>query len=188
MGNPEEKIGKFEDEVGFAEKLEELRQTFSRLENLNNTLESKAATLFGFAAVLISVMIFTLSSILSTPLNLSTFTIYAEYTFFGLIVVLLIVILRGLTYLLEVIKLRKYTYPFYFDPNLILKTIKLSPENFKNEIIKDYRLAIPNHTCINEKKVALLNKGVKWLTGGFLASFILMMIFILIKMVCGSYG
>ncbi|KAF5053680.1 hypothetical protein DSECCO2_395950 [anaerobic digester metagenome] len=172
----------------FIEKLDELRHAFERAVSLNNTLESKASTLLGFSALLISIIIFTLSSILSAPLNLFIYDIPVEYFFFFLTVSLILVILRGIVYLRELIKLRIYTYPFYNEPNKINQVINKSTEGFRKEMIKDYRLAIPHHACLNEKKKDLLGKGMKWLIWGFVASFVLMLSFIFIKMVCGSYG
>ncbi|CAI4043390.1 unnamed protein product [uncultured archaeal virus] len=188
MDNSEKLKDDLEGESNFNEKLNELRIAFERAVSLNNTLESKASTLLGFSALLISIIIFTLSSILSAPLNQTICDIPVEYIFFFLIVGVIIVILRGIAYLRELIKLRIYTYPFYNDPNKINKTINQPSEEFMKELIRDYRLSIPHHACINEKKKDLLDKGMKWLIWGFMISFILMLIFIYIKMACGSYG
>jgi len=111
-------MSNLEDENNLKTRLavEELRHTLDRLENLNDTLETKASALFGFTAILITVIIFTLNSILSPELN-----ILVQYLFFCLILIDVIIIVKGLDYLLNVIKLRKYIYPFSFDPNNIPK-------------------------------------------------------------------
>ena len=163
--------------------IEELRHTLDRLENLNNTLETKASALFGFTAILITVIIFTLNSILSPELD-----ILIQYLFFSLIVIDVIIIVKGLNYLLKVIKLRKYIYPFSFDPNKMFKTINMPYDEFKNDIIEDYRQSIPHHNCINRKKVDSLNNAIDWLKIGIFTSFIILIILIYIKMVVEVHG
>ncbi len=83
--------------------------------------------------------------------------------------------------------LRKYIYPFSFDPNNMSKIINLPYEEFKNEIIEDYRQSIPQHNCINQKKVGSLNKAMMRLKIGIFGSFIVLIIFMYIKMIGGLY-
>jgi hypothetical protein len=143
-------MSNLEDENNLKTRLavEELRHTLDRLENLNDTLETKASALFGFAAILITVIIFTLNSILSPELN-----ILVQYLFFCLILIDVIIIVKGLDYLLNVIKLRKYIYAFSFDPNNMSQIINRSYDEFKKDIIDDYRQSIPHHNCINKKRL-----------------------------------
>jgi len=163
--------------------IEELRHTLDRLENLNNTLETKASALFGFAAILITVIIFTVNSILSTGLN-----IILQVIFISSIVIVILIIVSGLIHLLRVIGLRKYIYPFSFDPNKMSKIINVPNEKFKNDIIDDYRQSIPQHHCINQKKVDSLNMAMMRLKIGIFGSFIVLIIFMYIKMIGGLYG
>jgi hypothetical protein len=78
--------------------------------------------------------------------------ILVQYLFFCLILIDVIIIVKGLDYLLNVIKLRKYIYPFSFDPNNMSQIINRSYDEFKKDIIDDYRQSIPHHNCINKKK------------------------------------
>jgi len=188
MGKTEKSNSAPEDRSDCSEQLNELRTTLDRAETLNNTLESKASTLLGFSALLISIIIFTLGSLLTSPLKMSICNIKVELIFFISTIGVILIILWGIKYLWEVIKLRTYTYPFYFDPNNISRIINMPKGKFCKEMIKDYRLAIPHHTCINIKKKDSLNDGMKRLAIGFFLSFSLMLILIYLKMACGSYG
>lgn len=171
-----------EEEIELKKKLiiDELRYKFSRLESLNNTLESKASGLFGFTAILITVIIFTIDSILSnsptTPL-ISALVI--------LTIISIFIILCGLIFLLDVIKLRLYSYPFTSDPNIISRKLKKPYKDVQEKVIEDYRESIPHHSCINAKKVESLKNAMICLKIGVFASIVLLILIIIIKIIGG---
>ena len=178
--------GKDEEKLKIELAIDELRHSLNRLEDQSDTLEAKASALFGFTAVLIAVIIFTLNSILSNTSNLTYgVTISIPEVFFILIVLDILVIMIGLVYLLQVINLRNYIYPFSFDRNKMQRIIEKPLLEFKNEIIDDYRQSIPNHHCINTKKAYSLNKSMKWLKFGISTSFLLLIIIMYLKIFGG---
>lgn len=169
--------------------IDELRHTLGGQEKLSNALDSKAAVFFGLSSVTLSVIISSLISLFSTPLSLSSqINMILQITFFGIFLILVLMIIRGLVYLLEFLKVRKYSYPFTVDPNEMVPLINQDYEDLKDDLIIDYRKSIPHHYCINNRKSVLLVKGMKWIKVGFIVSFILLMIMICIKMFGGVYG
>jgi len=166
--------------------IDELRLIYDREESRNNTFESKAAALFGFSSLLISILIFTLNSVLSSPNNISlTFDIISIINVTGIVVIVIgiFIISLSLINLINVLKIRKYLTPFAFDPNDIHFLLKMPLKDLKNDIIEDYRRSIPHFACINKKKADSLDKAINMLKFGVPISIIPLIILSLIKVV-----
>lgn len=188
MMNNSDKKQKIHEIDDFNEKINELRHTFEDTVSLNNTLESKASSFIGFSALIISVILFTLNSILTTPSKGLITNFWIQIIFYFSVVAVIIIIGWGLVKLKEVIDLRVYSYPFSYDPNKMYRIIEKPFDEFRDEIITDYRLAISHHAGINKIKKDLLHYGINYLSVGFMASVIIMLVLIGLKLAGGAYG
>ena len=164
--------------------IEELRLVYDREESRNNTFETKAASLFGFSSLLISILVFTLGSIFDSPFILD-FNIISTIivTCIVLVVIGFLIIGFGLKNLINILEIRKYLTPFAFDPNEIHKLLSMPPEDLEDSIIDDYRRSIPHFACNNKRKADSLNKAVNLLKFGIPLSIIPIIILLLIKIV-----
>ena len=172
--------------------IDELRVTFTSIQTTDNSLEEKASALFGFSAILITIIIYTLDSILSSKALLPNMPHFLNQQFQLIFLIFIIinigVIIGGLMYLIRVIRPRDYTYPFTDDPNEISKKLDMSYEELEYELIEDYRDTIPHHKCITFKKEFFLTKALNWLYFGIIMSFLIMVSLIYLKIAGGFYG
>ena len=155
--------------------IEELRLVYDREESRNDTFETKAASLFGFSSLLVSILVFTLTSLLSNLGNI-ILVILAIINLIGIFVIFF-----SLSRLLDVLKISKYMTPFVFDPNELDSLVKMPSDALKKYILEDYKRSIPHIYCLNDKKADLLDSSVLWLKRGIIISFLPLILFLLIK-------
>jgi len=168
--------------------IDELRLIYDREESRNNTFESKAAALFGFSSIILSILIFTLNSVLSSPETIPLLILFGIdiplLILFGLLNLIgIFIIFRGLIIIINVLKIRNYMTPFAFDPNEIRSLLLKPSEDLKNYIIEDYRRSIPYFYCLNDNKAKLLKEALKWLKIGIFLSIIPLIVLLLIKII-----
>lgn len=165
--------------------IDELRFKYQRVERNDTTIETKAASFLAFTAVLVTILIFALDSIFSSfetlnilhlPIALITL-LYLTISFYAFIL-----IATGVFYLLKVLNVREFTFPFTSDPNKMSEIIDMSCSDFENYLIDDYKKTIPHFDCITKKKVANLKKAMIWLKRGIIVSFILLVSILYLKM------
>ncbi len=150
------------------ELINELRLTLGRLEDLNDTLETKASAFLAFTSILITLIITLVSSnLLGVKITLATNN--QNILLFLLIMSFLISFTCVFIFLFKLLNPRSYIYPFSFDPNDMINI----PENkdIKDYIIDEYRQVIPQHTCLNVKKAELLKNARNSLFIALMCSF-----------------
>jgi len=175
---------KEKDESKLKLAIDELRQTYDHLQNRDNAVESKASTFIGFGAVVITIILFAFSSIISDPITeFSGLTGLLKLILIPSIIADLVIFIESVYKLKKVIDIRDYDYPFVADPQEISDKVKLSYIELQEYIIEDYREIIPHYTCIVETKVNFLRDGIEELKGGFVLSLIILLIIIFIKMI-----
>lgn len=153
--------------------LTELRRTYDHELTRRSSLEEKASALFGFTSVVITVLIFSLSYLISS--EETPFNVLLSLGILDLIS--LFIIILGLKYLFDVIKLRMYRRPYETDPNKILQLID-SPE----DVMYEYRRSIFQTYCLNDKKADSIELAMKLLFIGILILILSLIMVLWIKM------
>jgi ABC-type multidrug transport system fused ATPase/permease subunit len=140
---------------------DEIRRAYDHELNRMSNLDSKASTLFGLGAIVITIQGFIIDNLISQNASFLEKVIIA---IFGLLAVSLLI--SSLYYLIRVINIINYANPYEKNPNKIHK--KLSYENFKN----DYGISIFQTRIKNDAKAKKLMKGRILLFMGIIISVI----------------
>ncbi len=156
--------------------IDELRRIFDFEIDRSNSLESKAAAIFGFAALVVTILIFIMNYFLTANVkNLELFTV-AIFSSASIIIIFF-----SLIYLLKSLRIRDYPIPFDFNPNNIREYLIRSPDEIKNEMMENYRRSISKISIVNKQKANSLNNAIILLLIGVLLSIIMSLSLIWIR-------
>lgn len=192
--------------------IEELRCTYEHLRTVNNVIDSKSAVFLTLPLLTLSVIIASLIDLFSTPIiKCHLFTIVplkilvipyflvipislqltlnllVESIYLVICISIIIYILKGLYYLLRIVRIKKFSDPFTYPPNDVLKLLDLNYGELEDYTIIEYRQANAHYHCVVDEKSELLKEAIPILEYGFVLAFIVIIVLIYFKMVSGIY-
>lgn len=147
--------------------LEELKRIYDNESERQRNLDTKSATILGFATLVVTILVFILKYFIETRDPISHFDVYVALSTISILLIGL-----SLFFLIYGFLVRQYAYPFEYRANKIRRYLTVSQSKLKDDLITRYGIAIADNREKNEKKGRSLRIATISLAVGVLFSLI----------------
>jgi len=147
--------------------LEELRRTYDQEIERKQTLETKAATVLGFATLVITILTFILGFFFTNNFNKFELLIYAI-----LVSISVIILAISIYFLIKVFLVTRVSSPFRYDVNEIRHYLERPSDKLENDLLLNYGRSVGDYYNNNEEKADSLKYATILLPIGVLIAII----------------